>query len=61
VQDSIPIPWWRLATVVLLGIALGIAVANGRTWDAVIVAVLIIPALAMTAAAIYFRVRGRRE
>lgn len=54
-DERFPIPWWRLATVVLLSIALGIAIANGRTWDAVVIAVLIVPVLVLVAASLYFR------
>lgn len=53
-----PIPWWRIATLALLGIALGIALANNHTWDAVIIGVLLAPGIALVGLAFYFRWKG---
>jgi choline-glycine betaine transporter len=41
------IPWWRVATVILLLVALGISVSAGRTIEALIIAVLTIPSLVL--------------
>jgi hypothetical protein len=50
VDEKVPIPWWRIATAALLGIAHGIAIANGRMWDALVIGVLLVPAIALVAA-----------
>jgi ABC-type proline/glycine betaine transport system permease subunit len=55
VDEKFRIPWWRVATAALLGIALGIAIANGRMWDALVVGVLLVPAIALLAASVFFR------
>jgi hypothetical protein len=39
----LPVPWWRVATFVLLMVALAIAVSKGTTLGAVIVELLAIP------------------
>jgi hypothetical protein len=57
VDEKFPIPWWRIATAALLGIALGIAIANGRMWDALVIGVLLVPAIALVAASVFFRLR----
>jgi choline-glycine betaine transporter len=47
VRSRIPfVPWWPLATAILLITALSIAVSSGRTIEAVIVGVLAVPTLA---------------
>jgi hypothetical protein len=43
------IPWWPLAAVVSLSTGLALAVAYGRTGDAIIVAVILLPSLALIA------------
>jgi hypothetical protein len=40
------VPWWPLATAVLLITALSIAVSSGRTIEAVIIGVFVVPTLA---------------
>jgi len=42
----LPIPWWRLATAVLLSVALAISADAGRLIESVIIAVLLVPLLA---------------
>jgi hypothetical protein len=39
------IPWWRIATTLLLAAALVIAVAAGRLVDSIIIGVLLVPLL----------------
>jgi hypothetical protein len=46
-------PWWRIATLALLLVALVIAVSSGRTIEAVVIGVLMIPALTLLGAWIY--------
>jgi len=46
-------PWWRLATLILLSVALAIAVSQGRTIEAVIIGILIVPTLLLVGAWIY--------
>lgn len=36
------IPWWPIAGAVVLGVALGVSVAAGRFWDALIVAAMLL-------------------
>jgi hypothetical protein len=57
-KDRVPVPWWRIATVALLAVALGIALASGHTGDAIIVAVLMVPGLVLVGVALYFRFGG---
>jgi choline-glycine betaine transporter len=40
------IPWWPLATTLLLAGALALSVAAGRTVDSIIIGVLLVPSLA---------------
>jgi uncharacterized membrane protein YhiD involved in acid resistance len=61
VDEKFPIPWWRVATAALLGIALGIAIANGHTWDALVIAVLLVLAIALIAASVFFRLKPPRR
>jgi hypothetical protein len=42
------VPWWRLATTLLLVVGLAIAAAAGRTVDAVIAGILLVPSLAVS-------------
>jgi hypothetical protein len=46
-------PWWRLATLILLSVALAIALSQGRTIEAVIIGILIVPTLLLVGAWIY--------
>jgi hypothetical protein len=50
-------PWWRIASVALLVVALGIAVANGHIVDAAIIAALILLGAAVVAWVIHVRVK----
>ena len=54
-RDRLPIPWWRIATVALLGVALGLSVSSGHTGDAIIVGVLLVPGIVLVGLALYFR------
>jgi hypothetical protein len=45
--SSLRIPWWSVATVVVLSIALTLAVLGGRTVEAVIVGAILVPTLAL--------------
>jgi hypothetical protein len=51
---GIRLPWWRLATLVLLIGALVLAIANGRTIEAVIIGVLLVPTLVVLGVWVYF-------
>jgi len=44
-REKFLIPWWRIATLALLTVALGFAVANGRTVEMIIIGVLVVPTL----------------
>jgi hypothetical protein len=35
------VPWWLVATLALLGVALGLSIAAGQTGDSVIIAVVL--------------------
>jgi hypothetical protein len=52
------VPWWPLATAVLLVTAFAIALGAGRTIDAVIVGVLLVPTLALLGLWLLARKRG---
>ena len=56
-MQRVPIPSWRIASVALLVVALGIAIKNGHIFDAAIIAVLIILGIAVLAWVIYVRVK----
>jgi choline-glycine betaine transporter len=43
-------PWWRIATLTLLLVALGLAISSGRTIEAVIIGLLMIPSLVLVGA-----------
>jgi hypothetical protein len=47
------VPWWRLATVVLLSTGVAIAVVNGHVAEAAIIAILLLPSVAFLAAWVY--------
>jgi hypothetical protein len=41
------IPWWRIATALLLAAALAISAAAGRVIEAIIIGVLLLPSLVL--------------
>jgi hypothetical protein len=43
--DRLPVPWWRVATLVTLGAGLGLSVAKAETVPTVLLAVFIVPYL----------------
>jgi hypothetical protein len=49
----VPIPWWLLATVALLGAALAVAVSQRHYWDAAIIALLLIPGIALVVLTVF--------
>jgi hypothetical protein len=51
------IPWWSVATVVLLSIGLALAVLGGRTLEAIIIGVLLVPLLALLGNWLYWSSR----
>jgi hypothetical protein len=55
---KVPVPWWRMARLLLLFVALGIGIAKDETIPTVIVAVLIIPYVAFLT--VWFIVARRR-
>jgi choline-glycine betaine transporter len=52
---GVRLPWWRLATLALLIGALVLAIANGRTIEAVIIGVLLVPTLVVLGVWVYYR------
>lgn len=56
---SVPVPWWRITTLTLLVVAFIIAVSSGRTIEAAIVGLLMLPTLVLLGAWIYER-RNRK-
>ena len=54
-------PWWQLATIVLLSVALTIAVMSGRTIEAVIIGILVVPALVIVGTWLVTSIRERRR
>jgi hypothetical protein len=54
-----PVPWWRITTLTVLVVAFIVAVFSGRTIEAVIVGLLMLPTLVLLGAWIYER-RHRR-
>ena len=51
-QQRPVIPWWQLATVLLLGVAFVLALSDGREIEAAIVAVLALPYVIFVAASL---------
>ena len=47
------VPWWRIAALVSLAIAFGIAATTGRVIEAVIIGVLLLPSLAFVTIWVY--------
>jgi hypothetical protein len=60
-MERVPIPWWRIATVAVLAAALAIAVSQGHNWDAGVIALLLIPGIALVGLALYFRWKAGRR
>jgi hypothetical protein len=54
------LPWGLIATVSLLGIALGISASHNRLWDSIVIAVLIVPGLGLIVGLAILRAQGRR-
>jgi DMSO reductase anchor subunit len=52
-------PWARLGTVGLLGVALVAAISQGQRWDAAVIAVLLIIGIALMVFSFYVRRRAR--
>jgi choline-glycine betaine transporter len=52
------IPWWQLATALLLGVSFVLALSNGREIGAVIVAVLALPYVIFVVASLLTGRRG---
>ena len=50
-----PIPCWRISIVVILSVALVFALSQGHPWDAAIIALLLIPGVALLVLALYLR------
>jgi integral membrane sensor domain MASE1 len=57
----VPIPWWWIASVAVLGVGLAISLKNGHAWDSVIIAVLVILGIAVVAAVIRLRFKTQRN
>jgi uncharacterized membrane protein HdeD (DUF308 family) len=53
VNDRVPIPWWQIATVELLGIAIAIAIAKEPVWDALIIGFLLLVGLILVERCFY--------
>jgi len=53
------LPWRLVVIPALLGVALGVSVANGRTGDAVIIAVMMVLGLVLFAAAAFLGITRR--
>jgi hypothetical protein len=58
-DDERSVPWWRLATSTLLLTAFALSLAAGRTVEAIIAAVLLIPSLLLLGVWVYLRLAGR--
>ncbi len=54
-----PIPWWRIATLTILTAALIISLTSGRTIEAVIIAILMVPTILLIGAWLYQRNTAR--
>jgi hypothetical protein len=59
-DEPLAIPWWPIATVTLLAIALVISIAAGRTVEAVVIALLLVPSLLLLGAWAYSVRNGGR-
>ena len=53
------IPWWGVATAVLLSISLALALFGGRTLEAIIVGAILVPLLALLGTWLYASNRQR--
>ena len=52
------LPWWRIATLAILLLALIISVSAGRTIDAVVIGILMIPTMVLVGLWIYGSMKG---
>jgi hypothetical protein len=59
-RDPRALPRWWIATEILLAIALVVAIAAGRTVEAIFIGILLAPYLVVLAIWIYARLGARR-
>jgi hypothetical protein len=60
VDDRLRIRWQSVATVVGLGIALGVSIAAGRTWDALIIGAMLAFGVCVIGSVAYLRRKSGR-